>query len=107
MVSFLDSEGIEHSIRVPAESLYEAAIEAMAAFRRFRGDDLWIRNSIEDSRQNARGGTHCHGRHGNVVAGWRREESEGAVAEGAVEGVASLVGAQSQVRGGDITILVR
>lgn len=33
-VSFTDSEGIEHSVRVPAESLYEAAIEAMAAFRR-------------------------------------------------------------------------
>jgi hypothetical protein len=34
LVSFADAEGIEHSIRVPAESLYEAAIEAMAAFRR-------------------------------------------------------------------------
>ena len=34
LVSFVDSEGIEHSIQVPAESLYEAAIEAMAAFRR-------------------------------------------------------------------------
>jgi hypothetical protein len=34
IVSFVDSEGIEHFIRVPAESLYEAAIEAMAAFRR-------------------------------------------------------------------------
>jgi hypothetical protein len=34
LVSFTDADGIEHSIRVPAESLYEAAIEAMAAFRR-------------------------------------------------------------------------
>jgi hypothetical protein len=34
LVSFTDAEGIEHSIRVPAESLYEAAVEAMAAFRR-------------------------------------------------------------------------
>lgn len=34
IVSFTDTDGIEHSIRVPAESLYEAAIEAMAAFRR-------------------------------------------------------------------------
>ena len=34
LVSFTDAEGIEHSIRVPADSLYEAAIEAMAAFRR-------------------------------------------------------------------------
>ena len=34
LVSFIDSDGIEHSVRVPAESLYEAAIEAMAAFRR-------------------------------------------------------------------------
>lgn len=33
-VSFTDCEGIEHSVRVPAESLYEAAVEAMAAFRR-------------------------------------------------------------------------
>jgi hypothetical protein len=33
-VSFTDAEGIEHSVRVPAESLYEAAVEAMAAFRR-------------------------------------------------------------------------
>ena len=34
LVSFTDSEGIEHSIRVPAESLFEAAVEAIAAFRR-------------------------------------------------------------------------
>ncbi len=33
-VSFTDSEGVEHSVQVPAESLYEAAVEAMAAFRR-------------------------------------------------------------------------
>ena len=34
LVSFTDADGIEHSVRVPAESLYEAAVEAMAAFRR-------------------------------------------------------------------------
>jgi hypothetical protein len=34
LVSFTDSEGIEHSVRIPAESLYETAIQAMAAFRR-------------------------------------------------------------------------
>jgi len=33
-VSFTDAEGIEHSVRVPAESLYEAAVEAIVAFRR-------------------------------------------------------------------------
>ena len=33
LVSFTDPEGVEHSVRVPAESLYEAAVEAMAAFR--------------------------------------------------------------------------
>jgi hypothetical protein len=33
LVSFTDSEGIEHSIRVPAESLFEAAVEAMAGFK--------------------------------------------------------------------------
>jgi hypothetical protein len=34
LVSFTDTEGIEHTVRIPAESLYEAAVEAMAAFRR-------------------------------------------------------------------------
>src|ERR1700683_1703475 len=34
LVSFVDGEGIEHSISAPAESIYEAAVEAMAAFRR-------------------------------------------------------------------------
>ena len=34
LVSFTDSEGIEHSVRVPAETLYETAVEGMAAFRR-------------------------------------------------------------------------
>jgi hypothetical protein len=34
IISFTDSEGIEHSIRVPAESLYEAAVEAMAGFKK-------------------------------------------------------------------------
>lgn len=33
LVSFTDTEGIEHSVRVPAESLYEAAVGAMAAFK--------------------------------------------------------------------------
>lgn len=33
LVSFADTEGIEHSVRVPAESLYEAAVEALAAFK--------------------------------------------------------------------------
>lgn len=34
VVSFTDSEGIEHSVRVPAASLYEAAVLALAEFRR-------------------------------------------------------------------------
>jgi hypothetical protein len=34
VVSFTDSEGIEHSVRVSAASLYEAAVLAMAEFRR-------------------------------------------------------------------------
>ena len=34
LVSFTDSEGIEHCVRVPAENLYEAEVEAIAAFRR-------------------------------------------------------------------------
>jgi hypothetical protein len=34
LVSFTDTDDIEHPGQIPAESLYEAAIEAMAAFRR-------------------------------------------------------------------------
>jgi hypothetical protein len=34
VVSFTDPEGIEHSVRVSAATLYEAAVLAMAAFRR-------------------------------------------------------------------------
>jgi len=34
VVSFNDSEGIEHSVRVSAATLYEAAVLAMAQFRR-------------------------------------------------------------------------
>ena len=34
VVSFTDSEGIEHSVRVIASSLYEAAALALAEFRR-------------------------------------------------------------------------
>jgi len=34
------SEGIEHSVPVPAESLYEAAIEAMAAFQHSVLDEM-------------------------------------------------------------------
>ena len=33
LVSFTDTEGSEHTVHVPAESLYEAAVEAIAAFR--------------------------------------------------------------------------
>jgi hypothetical protein len=33
IVSFTDSEGIEHSVRVSAASLYEAAVLALAEFR--------------------------------------------------------------------------
>jgi hypothetical protein len=34
VVSFADSEGIEHAVQVSAASLYEAAVTAMAEFRR-------------------------------------------------------------------------
>ena len=34
VVSFADTEGIEHSVRVSAASLYEAAVLAIAEFRR-------------------------------------------------------------------------
>ena len=40
LVSFTDSDGIEHSVRVPDESLYEAAVEAMALFRRGLFEDV-------------------------------------------------------------------
>jgi hypothetical protein len=34
VVSFTDAEGIEHSVRFSAASLYEAAVLALAEFRR-------------------------------------------------------------------------
>jgi hypothetical protein len=34
VVSFTDPEGLEHSVRVSAATLYEAAVLAMAEFRR-------------------------------------------------------------------------
>ncbi len=42
MVSFLDSEGIQHSVQVAAESLYEAAALALREFKasRFGSDAL-------------------------------------------------------------------
>jgi hypothetical protein len=76
LVSFTDTEGIEHSIRVPAESLYEAAIEAMAAFRRgaFAEMTFWSSNTVEDSRKSAGGRTHRHGGESAVVAGgWSKK----------------------------------
>jgi hypothetical protein len=39
IVSFVDSEGIRHSIEVAAESLYEAAALAVREFRRHRWTD--------------------------------------------------------------------
>jgi hypothetical protein len=60
LVSFTDTEGIEHSIRVPAESLYEAAVEAMAASRRgaFAAMTFGTRNTVDDSCESAGGRTH-------------------------------------------------
>jgi hypothetical protein len=34
VVSFIDSEGLEHAVQIAAASLYEAAVLAMAEFRR-------------------------------------------------------------------------
>jgi hypothetical protein len=78
LVSFTDSEGIEHSIRVPAERLFEAAIEAMAAFKQSLlaemplapGTRLTIR--VKEPEEEA----HGHGREGALVASWCREQSE-------------------------------
>ena len=75
LVSFTDSEGIEHSIRVPAERLFEAAIEAMAAFKPSLlaemplapGTRLTIR--VKELEEEA----HGHGREGALVASWCRE----------------------------------
>ena len=62
VVSFTDSEGIEHTVRVPAESLYEAAIEAMAASRRSVLAEMPLGpfNPTHDSCQGAGGRTHNH-----------------------------------------------
>jgi hypothetical protein len=42
VVTFQDSEGIQHSVQVAAESLYEAAVLALREFKasRFGGDAL-------------------------------------------------------------------
>jgi hypothetical protein len=76
LVSFADTEGIEHSIRVPAESLYEAAIEAIAAFRRCAfvemtfgsGTQLRIRVRAPEEEHTVTVGRCCRG--------WWRKESE-------------------------------
>lgn len=34
IVSYLDQDGIRHSVEVPAESLYEAAAKAISVFRK-------------------------------------------------------------------------
>jgi hypothetical protein len=43
VVSFTDADGVEHSVRVSAASLYEAAVLALAEFRRhgFCGYHFW------------------------------------------------------------------
>ena len=41
-VSFADSEGITHSVEVSASSLYEAAVLALAEFRRGPGTRLRV-----------------------------------------------------------------
>jgi hypothetical protein len=47
LVSFTDTEGIEHTVRVPAETLYEAAVEAMAAFRRCGFADVTLSSGTQ------------------------------------------------------------
>jgi hypothetical protein len=59
-VSFTDSEGVQHSVQVSAASLYEAAAEALAAFRQgsFCGRHVRAGDSINHPRESAGGRTH-------------------------------------------------
>ena len=77
-VSFNDSEGIEHAVEVVSASLYEAAVLAMAEFRRCGFADATVRPSDPAHRagESPGGGTHCRGGEDSLVAEWRREESE-------------------------------
>jgi hypothetical protein len=62
-VSFTDS-AIEHSVQVPAESLYEAAVEAIAAFRRSVLAEMPLGPStrLTNPREGAGGRKHGHNR---------------------------------------------
>lgn len=73
LVSFTDTEGIEHSVRIPAESLYEAAIEAMAAFKRGVFAEMPFGPT---TRLSAGRGTHDHGGQDSFVPGGRRPKSQ-------------------------------
>jgi hypothetical protein len=91
LVSFTDSEGIEHTVRVPAETLYEAAVEAMAAFRRCVFADVTL-GSGTPLKIRVRGpeeGTHRHRREGALVAGGHREQSEREAEEEPIAGAAA------------------
>ena len=91
LVSFVDSEGIEHSIRVPAESLYEAAIEAMAAFRRGAFAEMTF-GSATPLRIRVKAPEEEHTSSvGKVLSGRWRKKSERAGEEESVEGAAEEV----------------
>jgi len=63
LVSFTDSEGIERSVRVSAESLYEAAVEAMSGVQteRSRGRTLTDGSKAHDPCEGTERTTHGHG----------------------------------------------
>jgi hypothetical protein len=91
LVSFTDAEGIEHSIRVPAESLYEAAIEAMAAFRRGVFAEMTF-GSATQLKIRVRAPEEEHTVTVGKVMSWLdggAKESEGADQEESVEGAAA------------------
>src|SRR5215469_14834043 len=90
LVSFTDSEGIEHSVRVPAESLFEAAVEAIAAFKKSVLDQMPLgpRYPPDDPREGPGGGTYCHGREGAFMARRHRGQPEREAEEESVAGTA-------------------
>jgi hypothetical protein len=75
------------------KSLYEAAIEAIAAFPRRAFAEMIIRarDTVEDSRQCTGGGTHRYRGKGARVVGWWREESCRAGEEESFEGAVEEV----------------
>jgi hypothetical protein len=76
-VSFTDSEGITHSVEITASTLFEAAVVAMAEFRRhgFADTTFGSADNAERSGEGTRGFAFGLDREGQGVVGSGRQES--------------------------------